>query len=69
MRGVSSLKKDKNRERDRMRLERKLQKKWANTASRRFDRQNVRTPSAQLRCWSGRPQSYSPHPFVSSTPL
>lgn len=42
MRGVSQLKKDKNLERDRMKMERKLQKKWASTASRRVDRHVVR---------------------------
>eukprot|EP00730_Choanoeca_flexa_P001326 TRINITY_DN10585_c0_g2_i2.p1 TRINITY_DN10585_c0_g2~~TRINITY_DN10585_c0_g2_i2.p1 ORF type:complete len:552 (+),score=112.48 TRINITY_DN10585_c0_g2_i2:30-1658(+) len=39
MRGVQQLSYNKNRERDRQRLERKLQKKWGQTAQRRFDRQ------------------------------
>jgi hypothetical protein len=39
---VPELRKDKARDRDRMKLERKLQKKWANTAARRGARQQVR---------------------------
>jgi len=41
MRGVQQLSFNKNRERDRQRLERKLKKKWGQTAQRRFDRQVV----------------------------
>jgi hypothetical protein len=41
MRGMQQLAYSKNRDRDRQRLERKLQKKWGQTAQRRFDRQIV----------------------------
>jgi translation initiation factor 3 subunit D len=48
-RGAIKLKKDKNRERDRQKLEQKLQKKWGQTAKRRFDRRQRRNMSASLR--------------------
>ncbi|EDQ91867.1 uncharacterized protein MONBRDRAFT_19728 [Monosiga brevicollis MX1] len=47
-RGVQQLAYNKNRERDRRALERKLQKKWGQTAQRRFDRNISRKLEASL---------------------
>jgi translation initiation factor 3 subunit D len=47
-RGAQQLAYNKNRDRDRQRLERKLQKKWGQTAQRRFDRQTMRNMDSSI---------------------